>query len=76
MILRFLVILATLITFVLCQKPSPCPEVFNFEPRGSEEDRWYGVISLTTEEELNGVWIQLGLDRPAELLGVRIQLLL
>ncbi|XP_023310719.1 limulus clotting factor C-like isoform X1 [Anoplophora glabripennis] len=57
------------IQFVVSQKPSPCPETFSYEPRGSENDRWYGVISLKTTEELTGVWLRLILDRPAELIG-------
>lgn len=54
---------------VFAQKHSPCPEVFSYEPRGTEEDRWYGVLSLRTSEDLTGIWIHILLDRPAELLG-------
>lgn len=62
---------------VLCeaavaQKPSPCPDVFVYESSSSQEDdRWYGVVSLRTPEDLDGVWVHIILDRPAELLGVR-----
>jgi hypothetical protein len=51
------------------QNPSPCPELFSYEPRGQEEDRWYGVIRLQSREDLDGVWLKITLDRPAELLG-------
>ncbi|XP_063924172.1 serine proteinase stubble-like isoform X3 [Zophobas morio] len=51
------------------QNPSPCPQIFSYEPRVQEEDRWYGVISLQTLEDLDGVWLKVILDRPAELLG-------
>nr|XP_008196144.1 PREDICTED: proclotting enzyme isoform X3 [Tribolium castaneum] len=54
---------------VRSQNPSPCPEIFSYEPRGQEEDRWYGVVSLQTAEDLDGVWLKITLDRPAELLG-------
>ena len=55
------------------QNPSPCPQIFSYEPRVQEEDRWYGVISLQTLEDLDGVWLKVILDRPAELLGVPSQ---
>ncbi|RZC39732.1 hypothetical protein BDFB_013205 [Asbolus verrucosus] len=54
---------------VFGQNPSPCPAIFSYEPRGQEQDRWYGVISLQTKDDLDGVWLKIILDRPAELLG-------
>lgn len=56
----------------LAQNPSPCPSLFAYEPRGQEQDRWYGRLTVTTVEELNGVWLRIQLNQPAELLGVII----
>lgn len=60
-----------LMQLVISQKPSPCPRTFSYEPKGNESDRWYGVISLKTFEELSGVWLRIKLDRPADLIGVQ-----
>ncbi|KAJ8963547.1 hypothetical protein NQ314_005552 [Rhamnusium bicolor] len=65
-----LLMLFVLTKVVLSQNTSPCPEVFTYEPRGSETDRWYGVISLRTSDDLIGIWLIIKLDRPAELLGL------
>lgn len=64
-------LLVTVIQCVASQNSSPCPKVFEYEPTGSENDRWYGVVQLQTVEELNGVWVHVVLDQPAEALGVR-----
>lgn len=66
----YFTLFCVIIEFVVSQKPSPCPETFSYEPRGSENDRWYGVISLKTAEELTGVWLRITFDRQAELIGV------
>lgn len=53
------------------QRPSPCPETFHYESQSrDEEDKWYGVITLQTNEDLIGVWVKIALDRKAEILGV------
>lgn len=65
----------TIVTFfseVAAQNPSPCPDVFTYDTSTSQEGRWYGIISLQTSEDLVGVLVHVILDRPAELLGVRI----
>lgn len=70
--LQFFTLAALLFNVVVfAQKQSPCPQIFSYEPRGTEEDRWYGVLSLRTSEDLTGIWIHILLDRPAELLGVQ-----
>ncbi|KAK4878781.1 hypothetical protein RN001_011287 [Aquatica leii] len=63
----FIIIL--LVQLVLAQKPSPCPSLFAYEPKGIESDRWYGQVSVATTEVLNGVWLRIELDKPAILLG-------
>ncbi|XP_074041881.1 uncharacterized protein isoform X2 [Leptinotarsa decemlineata] len=56
-------------SYVSSQSPSPCPDVFSYEQKDVDEDRWYGTISLKTLEDLTGVWITIQLDKPAEILG-------
>ncbi|KAF5288695.1 hypothetical protein FQR65_LT11960 [Abscondita terminalis] len=51
------------------QKQSPCPSLFAYEPRGAEQDRWYGRVTVATSEKLNGIWLRIELDKPAILLG-------
>lgn len=68
--LKLISALIFVVPLISSQNPSPCPEIFSYEPRGQEEDRWYGVISLQTHEDLDGVWLKIMLDRPVELLGV------
>lgn len=67
----FLTILGlTILHIVTSQQTSPCPEVLTYEPRDFEDDRWYGVLSFKPEEDLTGIYINIVLDRPAQLLGV------
>jgi hypothetical protein len=54
------------------QMVSPCPRFFKYEPRGTENDRWYGTVTLLTDSDLSGVWLRLIFDRPSIQLGVRI----
>ena len=58
-----------LINSVLSQ-PSQCPNTFAYETK-SEKDRWYGRITLTTQDTLNGIWLKIELDSPAILLGLQ-----
>lgn len=51
--------------------PSPCPSVFSYEGQEAEKDQWFGVILVTTEELLAGLRLDMRLDKPASLLGVR-----
>lgn len=48
---------------------SPCPEVLRYESR-TEQDKFYGTISVGTEYDLEGVFIRIYLDKKAQLLGV------
>ncbi|EEB20276.1 hypothetical protein Phum_PHUM609370 [Pediculus humanus corporis] len=47
---------------------SPCLKVFKYEGREPEEDRWFADIYVTVDEVLNGMRLDITLDRPAELL--------
>lgn len=51
---------------------SPCPSVFSYEGSQPENERWYGIALLSTDESLVGVRIDVKLDRPAEILVVRL----
>ncbi|CAH0595236.1 unnamed protein product [Chrysodeixis includens] len=48
---------------------SPCPNVFNYEPPGSEPGRWYGVVNLSTDSTLHSLWLNIVLDSKADILG-------
>lgn len=73
MILNIALLVSIIIKYATSQNvTSPCPEVFSYETNNAEEDRWYGNIKLTTEVELNGVWIHVTFDRHIDLLGVSI----
>ncbi|KAG7303209.1 hypothetical protein JYU34_011674, partial [Plutella xylostella] len=48
---------------------SPCPNVFSYEPPGSEPGRWYGVVNLSTDSTLHSLWLNVVLDAKADILG-------
>ncbi|XP_060806714.1 serine proteinase stubble isoform X3 [Amyelois transitella] len=48
---------------------SPCPNVFSYEPPGTEPGRWYGVVNLSTDSTLHSLWLNIVLDRKADILG-------
>ncbi|KAL0818500.1 hypothetical protein ABMA28_008955 [Loxostege sticticalis] len=48
---------------------SPCPNVFQYEPPGTEPGRWYGVVNLSTDSTLHSLWLNIVLDRKADILG-------
>ncbi|XP_021196495.2 transmembrane protease serine 9 isoform X1 [Helicoverpa armigera] len=48
---------------------SPCPNVFMYEPPGSEPGRWYGVVNLSTDSTLHSLWLNIVLDNKADILG-------
>ncbi|CAH1132378.1 unnamed protein product [Ceutorhynchus assimilis] len=55
---------------VISQLKSPCPEVFKYEQRSAEQpDRWFGVVTVGTDEDLEGVWLKIVMDRKVDLLG-------
>ncbi|XP_017770016.1 PREDICTED: transmembrane protease serine 11E-like [Nicrophorus vespilloides] len=67
-VLKLLIFVALCELFV-AQKTYPCPGIFHYEPRAKDEiDRWTGIISISSSEELHGVWIHLTLDRPVNVL--------
>ncbi|XP_068623906.1 serine protease gd-like [Battus philenor] len=49
--------------------PSPCPNVFMYEPSGTEPGRWYGVVNLSTDSTLHSLWLNIVLDSKADILG-------
>ncbi|XP_039751836.1 serine protease gd-like isoform X5 [Pararge aegeria] len=48
---------------------SPCPNVFMYEPSGTEQGRWYGVVNLSTDSTLHSLWLNVVLDSKADILG-------
>ncbi|XP_064292716.1 serine protease 43-like isoform X5 [Plodia interpunctella] len=48
---------------------SPCPNVFSYEPPGTEPGRWYGVVNLSTDSILHSLWLNIVLDSKADILG-------
>lgn len=58
------------IRIVNSQRPSPCPTIFKYESVDLEGGQWTGIASLTTTEELTGVWLNVGLDQTANVLIV------
>ncbi|XP_054279551.1 serine proteinase stubble-like isoform X2 [Macrosteles quadrilineatus] len=55
-------------SFAALHPISPCPSIFHYEGTQPENERWYGVVLLDTEESLVGVRIDIRLDRRAEVL--------
>lgn len=54
---------------------SPCPKLFVYEPQGKEPDKWYGIVKILSDTELQGFQLRVILDRPALELGVSMQTL-
>uniref|UniRef100_A0A6P7G765 Limulus clotting factor C-like n=1 Tax=Diabrotica virgifera virgifera TaxID=50390 RepID=A0A6P7G765_DIAVI len=49
---------------------SPCPNWFKYEPRKPDEpDRIYGDLTLTSDSDLNGIWLRVIFDKPSLQLG-------
>uniref|UniRef100_A0A2A4JC25 Peptidase S1 domain-containing protein n=1 Tax=Heliothis virescens TaxID=7102 RepID=A0A2A4JC25_HELVI len=48
---------------------SPCPNVFTYEPTGSEAGKWYGIVNLTTDTTLYALWLNIVLESKADILG-------
>ncbi|XP_076254544.1 limulus clotting factor C-like isoform X1 [Rhynchophorus ferrugineus] len=70
MLVHIFTLCSLVISVVVGQLVSPCPEVLSYEPINADEpDRWYATIYLKSEEDLEGVWIRIHLDRTADLLG-------
>lgn len=70
--LLFSVIICLVISLSEAQEDltSPCPRLFVYEPRTSGSDRWYGIVTLVSEDTTTGVWLKLTFDRPTLQLGV------
>lgn len=66
----FILSLSILVINVNSQRPSPCPNIFQYESVDLEGGQWTGAASITTKEELSGVWLNVGLDSPANVLIV------
>lgn len=64
-----LVIFLSAPTFEQSTPLSPCPNVFSYEAPGSEAGRWYGVVTLSTDITLHGLWLNIVLDSKADILG-------
>lgn len=60
-------------TFV--EPPSPCPDVFKYVPPRADEkpgpgtEKWYGVINLNTDTTLHALFLNVILDKKADILG-------
>lgn len=69
---RFTLFVVFLLTVFKIQAEivSPCPKYFVFEPNKSEDDRWYGIITLTSRSLVKGVTIDLQFDKSIIQLGV------
>lgn len=67
---KFLIV--TFLTTVSSQDfISPCPRIFKYELRNSNEpEKWYGQATLVSESDLSGIWLRLFFDKPALQLGV------
>ncbi|KAF7286607.1 chymotrypsin-C-like [Rhynchophorus ferrugineus] len=68
----FLACLVTCLLFAFTiaqQLVSPCPDVLRYEINPSEPDRWYAIVNLKTEAELNGVWFRVLLNKETIQLG-------
>ncbi|CAH1275702.1 unnamed protein product [Diabrotica balteata] len=48
---------------------SPCPKIFVFEPDKSLDDRWYGLISLSTKRDIKSITLELEFDKSIIQLG-------
>ncbi|KAG5880881.1 Chymotrypsinogen B2 [Gonioctena quinquepunctata] len=48
---------------------SPCPKYFLFEPNKSEDDRWYGLITLDSKIAITGLTLSLKFDKSIIQLG-------
>ncbi|KAF2882842.1 hypothetical protein ILUMI_23354 [Ignelater luminosus] len=46
-----------------------CPSSFVYEGKKNESDKWYGSVTLVSENDLVGIWLSLIFDRPSLLLA-------
>lgn len=69
--IKYCLIIIYLRTLTAQFPTSPCPKIFTYEPNDLEINRWYGQLNLTSEAELEGVWIRINFDREPIQLGVK-----
>ncbi|KAB0791410.1 hypothetical protein PPYR_03210 [Photinus pyralis] len=50
-------------------RTSPCPRLFAYERNTSASNRWYGVVTVSSETALEGVWLRLAFDGELQQLG-------
>ncbi|CAK1589942.1 unnamed protein product [Parnassius mnemosyne] len=68
--LTYLLVIALAVpTYEQSTPASPCPNVFMYEPSGTEPGRWYGVVNLSTDSTLHSLWLNIVLDSKADILG-------
>lgn len=41
---------------------SPCPGLFRYEPEAQRNGEWTGVVTVTPQEDLGGIWVRLVFD--------------
>lgn len=64
-----IIILLAIVQEIEGQIVSPCPKYFVFEPNKSEDDRWYGIISVSSVRDLKGITLDLEFDKSIIQLG-------
>lgn len=42
---------------------SPCPFIFSYNPPGPEKDTWTGVLTLSSDAELTGIYSRINFDK-------------
>lgn len=43
---------------------SPCPYIFLYDPPSGAKDHWSGVLTLSSETELTGIYSRISFDKP------------
>lgn len=43
---------------------SPCPYVFLYDPPNGATDQWSGVLTLSSDQELTGIYSRISFDKP------------
>nr|XP_023012927.1 uncharacterized protein LOC111502961 [Leptinotarsa decemlineata] len=69
MIIRGILVYIVAILRVQGDVESPCPKYFLFEPNKSEDDRWYGLITLESKVDIMGVTLKVKFDKSIIQLG-------
>ncbi|XP_050308708.1 serine protease gd-like [Anthonomus grandis grandis] len=71
MLINLIIVHALIISIVHGELLSPCPDIFRYEQAKDPDilDRWYGVITVSTDDDLEGIYLKITLDKRADLLG-------